>query len=923
MCMTRRGFTAFTLLSLSIAGSSMAAAPASQPMALPFSEQFATASLAGTWKSDVAKGNTVEVKDGTLQVRARAGTRAHIERPLNVDLVRISCDIRPISGATNAALVLHWDQQNFCEIGVSTQDAHRIQVREVLGTYIHKYDLGPWPAGTWHGVAIELGKDCIRYLHSGDGREFKALRISRRPERFASLPAVLIVGEGRDGKVFPRPDPFIDPPVADAAGTASVRNIQVEQLDPNRHEASPEERFAQQADERDMLGEQEMASQDDPTFDSVGRHYPPLRWPREAIGIKDHPHAIGVAHDGALQFTDNSAGFKEPRAFFEIGEPVYRFATGSTPCGRRLLKGYMPIVILTDRHDGLELEQTAFGYARDFSPEEELSAYVRFTVTNPGEAARNTKVTFRLHPLSEKSSMLSWQLDVPAHASRSVDLRAPFAIVKSPAIEVPAQEFDTRLAEVVERWDKLLATGSRFEIPEQRVQNAYRAWMAYNFINVHKCGDVYHVCDGSGFYTKMYGYSVALNCNALDLLGYHELAVRNFDSLLTCMQPSGLLAVNFGDTDTGAALYSMSEHYRITRDDKWLRRMAPKMLAMCNWIIEQRKKTLAQAATQPAVTKGLIRYRPYADLLTPAADYFSNGYLCKGLAATAEVFAEIGMNEEATRLKEAGEAYRKDIATSMEAAIFTDGGMKILPAIPDTRELWKESNGSANGYYSIIAQCMLDAGAPAWDDPKAQLLIDALRRRGGLTLGIPRFHDLVDHAYSYGYWMNCLQRGEVKPAILGLYASMAYGMTRDTYSAVECTAIRSGENYWTLPHTYSNTQQLRLLRHMLLREEGDELLIGCAIPRPWLGEGRRVAVKEAPTLFGPASFVIESGADRAKVHVDPPTRGGAHTVKIRLRHPSRRDINTVECQPKVALNFKGDVVELRGLDRPVDLKVQW
>lgn len=41
-----------------------------------------------------------------------------------------------------------------------------------------------------------------------------------------------------------------------------------------------------------------------------------------------------------------------------------------------------------------------------------------------------------------------------------------------------------------------------------------------------------------------------------------------------------------------------------------------------------------------------------------------------------------------------------------------------------------------------------------------------------------RFHDLVDHAYAYGYWMNCLQRDEVKRVILGLYGSMAYGMSR-------------------------------------------------------------------------------------------------------------------------------------------------
>jgi hypothetical protein len=505
-----------------------------------------------------------------------------------------------------------------------------------------------------------------------------------------------------------------------------------------------------------------------------------------------------------------------------------------------------------------------------------------------------------------------------------VELLLPYAILESAARVVPAAEFDGKLAEVSAYWEKLIATGSRFEIPEQRVQDAYRAWLAYNFLNVAKKGDVYQVCDGSGFYTEPYGYSVALYCNNMDLLGYHDLAVGYLDSLLTFMHTNGLLAVNFGDTDTGVTLWSMSEHYRITKDTDWLKRVAPKMLAMCNWIIEQRRLTLAQATTQPAVTKGLIRYRPYADLLHPAADYFSNGYLCKGLAAAAGVLAEIGMKDEAARLQRESAAYRNDITVSMNAAVFEDRGMKVLPAIPDTRELWKESDGSANGYYGIIAPCMLEAGLPAWDDPKATLLVKVLESRGGLTAGVSRFHDLVDHAYTYGYWMNCLQRDEVKRAILGLYGSMAYGMARGTYAAVECTAVRTGENYWTLPHTYSNTQQLRLLRNMLLREDGDKLWLGQAIPRPWLARGKRVAVTSAPTLFGPVTFSLNTAADGSmRVHLEPPTRSTPAEIVIRLRHPDHLKIRAVNGGAAGQVQSAGETLRLQRVTNPTDLEVQF
>jgi hypothetical protein len=886
----------------------------------PVTEKVAPTEEAPEWTRHSQRVRGLPAKESAVEIRTAPGTRPHFERGLGRDLIRASCAIRSTGSDATASLFVYWDGSNYTQIGLNRRDTGRLEAREVLGTYAHDHDLGPWQPGQWQSLAIEVARDCIRYLASDDGTQFKCLRVSRRPTRLAGAPARLIIGPDAEAKVFPPPNPWINPPATNALSLWQARDVEVTALASTALASSAAERQILEAEERDGFGEQELAAREDPTFESVCRHYPALKWSREVAGVKDHPFDIGVAADGELQFSTDIANYKKPVAFFEIGD--YRFGSGTTACSKRLLNGYMPIVVAADRQGGLEFEQTVFGYTKDFSPDEPLYAYVRFQVTNPGDTARNVELRLRVKPASDKSPSPSWQLSVPARGSQAVELLVPYAVLESPARVVPAAEFDGKLAEVTAYWEKLIAIGSRFEIPEQRVQDGYRAWLAYNFLNVAKKGEVYEVCDGSGFYAQPYGYSVALYCNNMDLLGYHDLAVRYLDSLLTFMHTNGLLAVNFGDTDTGVTLWSMSEHYRLTKDAAWLKRVAPKMLALCNWIIEQRRLTLAKADTEPAITRGLIRYRPYADLLHPAADYFSNGYLCKGLAAAAGVLAEIGMNEEAARLQRESEAYRKDITISMDAAVFEDRGMKILPAIPDTHELWKESDGSANGYYGIIAPLMLEAGLPPWNDPKAALVVEALERRGGLTAGISRFHDLVDHAYAYGYWMNCLQRDEVKRAILGLYGSMAYGMSRGTYAAVECTAIRTGENYWTLPHTYSNTQQLRLLRNMLLREDGDKLWIGQAIPRPWLARGKRVAATSAPTLFGPVTFSLSAAADGSmRVHLEPPTRSTPAEIMIRLRHPDRLKIGAVAGGAAGQFEFAGESLKLQRLTKPIDLVV--
>ena len=60
----------------------------------------------------------------------------------------------------------------------------------------------------------------------------------------------------------------------------------------------------------------------------------------------------------------------------------------------------------------------------------------------------------------------------------------------------------------------VLSKGMQIEVPETRVQNAYKAWLAYNFINVDQLNGKYEPHDGGGgFYEAVFGYSAALYCH--------------------------------------------------------------------------------------------------------------------------------------------------------------------------------------------------------------------------------------------------------------------------------------------------------------------------------------------------------------------------------------------------------------------------
>ena len=173
--------------------------------------------------------------------------------------------------------------------------------------------------------------------------------------------------------------------------------------------------------------------------------------------------------------------------------------------------------------------------------------------------------------------------------------------------------------------------------------------------------------------------------------------------------------------------------------------------------------------------------------------------------------------------------------------------------------------------------------------------------------------------------MNCLERGEVERVLLGFYGTLAYGMSRGTWAGVECTNMITGVNGYTLPHLRSGTQQLRLLRNMLVREDGDRLVLAQAAPQHWLADGKQVAVLNAPTHFGKVSYTIDSHAEQGRIAVklDPPTRKPPETIVLHLRHPERAKIEGVVVDGKPVETFNEGTVTLEGLVQPAEIEVRY
>ena len=681
---------------------------------------------------------------------------------------------------------------------------------------------------------------------------------------------------------------------------------------------------AAQFADHDLLGELELAKTGDPTFESVASYLPALKKPREAVGVKHHPYEIGVAADAALELSEDASVPENPKAWFEVGEPAVRYGAAPAGCRKSLIDA-APVVASVFDHEGVTYRQTVFGYSEGLSPDEGLWAFVELRAESTDPTVRRTKAGLSIGPGNAASIVRTWDLGLSPGVPAVVRAKIPFDAPDEGWKEVGAAEFEKVRREVLDFWKKDLGSGTALRTPEERVNEARLAWLAFASLDVDQIDGALEPHDGAGFYEQVYGYSAALYAHALDLWGRPEEARRILDSLLTLQAPDGVFTSHFGTPDTGALLFAMCEHFTLTADAAWLKRVAPNMIRMAGWIRAKRRESMTPPDAPRTSTYGLIKFRPYADSLDPAYNYFGDTYCAVGLEKTARALAAVGLAGDAGRIALEAEAYRRDILASMNMAVFESGGLKVLPLEPETHRILKDSKGRASDYYSLIASCMLESEFLPAADERAGWVMRFLEEKGGLRLGMCEFGGGIDHAYTYGYWLDCLKLDRVKQAILGFYGSLAYGMSRETYSGVEVTRLFTGDNEPTLPHLYSCTQQLRLLRMMLVQEDGDRLWIGRALPRHWLAGEAVTEIKDAPTAFGPVSFVIHPhpGQGRTDIELWAPARRMPKTILLRLRDPGMRKIADVKVNGEAIRTFAGDTIELASPQRHLDIEVTY
>jgi hypothetical protein len=463
---------------------------------------------------------------------------------------------------------------------------------------------------------------------------------------------------------------------------------------------------------------------------------------------------------------------------------------------------------------------------------------------------------------------------------------------------------------------------------------------------------------------------------ALDLMGSHKAAEDGFDQWVSLPmdpnsaghhpwalpdRPNGLFSEGhgclthavgpegagghmdgvhaFGPGSIGLAL---TEHYWMTGDTEWLKASAPRIKANAEWMLRQRRVVSNMVPGGDRLwCKGL---QPALQVTPDSGGLWMQFYECEAyywasISRFAATLSVVDPDGGANLMAEA-EAYRKDLRAAVERSIalspvvpVRDGTFhSVVPFACYVRGLgtgawgWqRDGSGSHVGplYWETVqsaAALISPAGLLSPDDVRVQGYLDVLEDRL-----------LLENQYvgqrAKGHWFMAgwqYQGGLERTANMHLAGDDIPVFLRSFFNCY-AVDILPNDGYIFNEHAvhgppdkiFEEAAFLERFRNLLVMEAGENLWLARATPRSWLEQGKKIAVKNAPTHFGTLAYEIVSDVDNGKITatIQIPNRSPAKNVILRLRHPQAKPIKavTVNGRPWKRFNPGKEVIELNGL----------
>ncbi|MGA8628907.1 MAG: hypothetical protein WBL41_10685 [Terracidiphilus sp.] len=407
--------------------------------------------------------------------------------------------------------------------------------------------------------------------------------------------------------------------------------------------------------------------------------------------------------------------------------------------------------------------------------------------------------------------------------------------------------FDESKARVTAFWNGIFTEGMQIDLPEEKAVDTFWASLVYDLIARDHIGPDYIQTVNKLHYHEFYLRDGADIVHSYDVTGYPQIAKQDLEFFAKSQKPDGNFLSQPQQYDGwGEAVWGYAQQYRMTHDKEFAEWALPQIGRAVEWLHQAR-------ATDPLH-------------IIPASDVRDNEYV-PGHLTGYNFLALSGLKLAVEMARETG---HRDLAQSWQAEYddFHLAFFKVLDAqaaahngyIPPALD-GKEGGYDWGNLLGVDYEPILDP-----HDPRVTATLKATQAK--YAEGIMTYADgeFLHHYLTIKNTLTETIRGDQEQAVKELYAILLH--TSSTQAGFEYKIQPWGDRNFgdnLSPHGWFAAEYRTLLRNMLVREQGNELHLLSVVSPAWIGKGRAISVRQAPTKFGTMAFTLDQPQDGVAV----------------------------------------------------------
>jgi hypothetical protein len=689
---------------------------------------------------------------------------------------------------------------------------------------------------------------------------------------------------------------------------------------------------------QDVWGNELIARPNGPTYGAVRRLLKPLLFARSKTkplttsGVYYVPFAqpLGVhgAHTVALHVADGSEILsqtaKGPRVKVFVGADGHeRYGSClSRLSPARLAGGFLPI-LETQYVDAAGTRYRQESFSLRGLGTGELVSFVRLTA----DARSGHAAVVQLVPEGSRrgARVVQGTVRLRVEPYESATVYAGW-LVPYGGSPVPIDEatYDAARQRLVDFWLARLGEQLTYDVPERLITDAERSLLIQDLALTwrYSVGNQYEE------------FSFAEALDTAEVMAEYGLPGVTRQILTSSLARLGGGTTNWraGEKLTAAALY-----VRLSGDRQYLRQATP----MLSRIVEGLGRQIRSGHG------GLLRRERYSsDVAARVYGLHAQAAVWQGLNAVADAWRATGHTAHARKAHALAVALGRGLhrAVRRSSRRLDDGSLFVPAALLARHEPFDAVTASRPGsYWNLVVPYALSAGFFTPGGRYARGILDYMLGHGSRLLGLvragayslygkPRYPvSGTDQVYGLNVARFLADNDKPDQLVLSLYGMLGASMTPYTFVSGEAATVAPlrGASYRSMympPNTASNSAFLETLRLMLVHETRDKdgspvgLDLAFSTPRPWLGDGKTIAVSGAPTSFGSLTFSLHRDGNRIAGTVLVPSRHPPPTMKLRLRLPHGVKLRAVRVnEHRRPVDRRSATIDLSGLRGSLDV----